>query len=209
MFFAIVVGAALVGAAAAACVLQWVRRADRWSPHRHTWPVVPVGAGAAGGLGAVAGPSPLLPVLLLVVVLGLALAVVDLHSRRLPDPLVGALAAVVAVPVALPGGRPGAGRAVLAAALLGLGYLIVALLPGDGLGFGDVKLAAVLGFLLGWFGWPTLLAGVVLPHLINGPVAIWLLAAGRAGRRTALPFGPALLAGAVLAITLTAAGTRG
>jgi leader peptidase (prepilin peptidase)/N-methyltransferase len=85
----------------------------------------------------------------------------------------------------------------------------VALLPGDGLGFGDVKLAAVLGFLLGWFGWPTLLAGVVLPHLINGPVAIWLLVARRAGRRTALPFGPALLAGAALAITLTARGARG
>jgi leader peptidase (prepilin peptidase)/N-methyltransferase len=204
MVFAVIVGAALVGAASAACVLRWVRRGVRSRPHRHTWPVVPVGAVAAGGLGAVAGPSPLLPVLLVVVVLGLALAAADLHSLRLPDPLVGALAAVVVAPVALPGGRSGAGRAVLSAALLGLGYLIVALLPGDGLGFGDVKLAAVLGFLLGWFGWPTLLAGVVLPHLINGPIAIWLLVRGRAGRRTALPFGPALLAGAALAITLTA-----
>jgi leader peptidase (prepilin peptidase)/N-methyltransferase len=202
MVSAITVGAALFGAAAATCVFLPVRAGVRSRPHRPAWQAVPVGAAAAGGFGAVAGPSPLLPVLMLGVVLGLLLADADLRTLRLPDPLVAALAVVVAVPVALPGGS--AARACLAAALTGSGYLALALLPGDGLGLGDVKLAAVLGFLLGWFGWPTVLAGVVLPHLINGPVALWLLLRRRAGRRTALPFGPALLAGAALAITVTA-----
>jgi leader peptidase (prepilin peptidase)/N-methyltransferase len=202
MAVAIPVGAALFGAAAAFCVFFPVRVSVRSRRARTAWPAVPVGATAAGGLGAVAGPSPLLPVLLAGVVLGLLLADADLRTLRLPDPLVAALAAVVAVPAVLPGGS--AGRACLAAALTGSGHLALALLPGDGLGLGDVKLAGVLGFLLGWFGWPTLVAGVVLPHLINGPVALWLLLRRRAGRRTALPFGPALLAGAALAITVTA-----
>ncbi|MCA2212684.1 prepilin peptidase [Jidongwangia harbinensis] len=203
MLLATGVGAALFGAAAAAWVFPGVRPGAASRRYWHTWRAVPVGAAAAGGLGAVAGPSPLLPVLMTAVVLGLRLAEADLRSLRLPDPLVGALAAVVVVPVVLPGGGTGWWRACLAAALAGLGHLGLALLPGDGLGLGDVKLATVLAFLLGWFGWPTLVAGLVLPHLINGPVAIWLLLRRRAGRRTPLPFGPALLAGAALAVPLT------
>ena len=88
--------------------------------------------------------------------------------------------------------------------LVGAAYLIVALLPGRGLGLGDVKLGAVLGFALGFLGWPALVAGVVLPHLINGPAALVLLLARRARRRTPLPFGPALLVGALLAVATTA-----
>jgi leader peptidase (prepilin peptidase)/N-methyltransferase len=96
------------------------------------------------------------------------------------------------------------GRGALAAVLCGAAYLVVALLPGGGLGFGDVKLAAVLGFALGWIGWPAVLAGLILPHVINGPVALFLLVSGRARRGTALPLGPALLAGALLAVAITA-----
>ena len=88
-------------------------------------------------------------------------------------------------------------RALVAAALLGLSYLVVALLPGRGLGLGDVKLAAVLGYLLGFAGWPAVLLGAVVPHLINGPIAVFLLLRRRAGRRTEMPLGPALLVGAL------------
>jgi leader peptidase (prepilin peptidase)/N-methyltransferase len=63
-----------------------------------------------------------------------------------------------------------------------------------------VKLAAVLALILGFAGWPAVLVGVLAPHVINGPVAIVLLLR-RAGRRTPIPFGPALLAGALIAIT--------
>jgi prepilin signal peptidase PulO-like enzyme (type II secretory pathway) len=74
----------------------------------------------------------------------------------------------------------------------------------SGLGFGDVKLAGVLGLPLGWLGWPAVLLGLALPHLLAGPVALFLLLTGRAKRGTGLPFGPALLAGALLAIAITA-----
>jgi leader peptidase (prepilin peptidase) / N-methyltransferase len=60
-----------------------------------------------------------------------------------------------------------------------------------------VKLAAVLGLILGFAGWPAVIVGVVTPHLINGPIAVVLLVT-RPGR--ALPFGPALLAGALIGL---------
>jgi leader peptidase (prepilin peptidase)/N-methyltransferase len=162
-------------------------------------------AGAAALLAATVGPTPLLPVLLIAVVLGALLVEIDLRCLRLPDPVVGALAALVMVPLAATGEPGRSGRALAAAMLVGLAYLVVALLPGRGLGLGDVKLAAVLGFVLGYLGWPAVAVGVLAPHLINGPVVLYLLATRRAGRHTAVPLGPALLIGALAAVALTAA----
>ncbi|WP_412743951.1 hypothetical protein [Krasilnikovia sp. MM14-A1004] len=157
---------------------------------------------AAAMLAVALGAVPVLPVLLSAVPLGVLLAAVDLRCLRLPDPLVGALAGVVGPPLillAVGGGEPGrVARGAVAAGLAGATYLIVAMLPGQGLGFGDVKLAAVLAFPLGYLGWPAVAAGLVAPHLLNGPVAVFLLVTGRARRGTALPLGPALLAGALL-----------
>jgi leader peptidase (prepilin peptidase) / N-methyltransferase len=172
------------------------------------FPFSATGAVAAAGAGAAVGPGPDLFAFLAAAVLGVPLAAVDLASLRLPDPLVGALLAAVAV--ALPAaailtGDPGRlGRAALGGALCFTLHLAAALLPGGPLGPGDVKLAGVLGLLLGWLGWPAVGLGLALPHLLNGPVAVVLLVTRRAGRRTALPFGPALLAGALLATVLAA-----
>jgi len=163
-------------------------------------PTVLTGAAVSALLAAAVGPSPLLPGYLLAAVTGLLLAIIDLRCLRLPDPLVGALAITAGVPAAVL--QPERiGRAVLAAGAVLTAYLVVAVLPRGGLGLGDVKLAAVLGLILGFAGWPAVLAGVLAPHLINGPIALFLLVTGRAGRRRPLPFGPALLVGALLALT--------
>jgi leader peptidase (prepilin peptidase)/N-methyltransferase len=157
------------------------------------------GAAVSALLAAAVGPSPLLPGYLLAAVTGLLLAIIDLRCLRLPDLLVGALVVMAAVPAAVL--QPERiGRAALASAAVLVAYLVVALLPRGGLGLGDVKLAAALGLILGFAGWPAVLAGVLVPHLINGPIALFLLVTGRAGRERALPFGPALLAGALLAL---------
>jgi leader peptidase (prepilin peptidase)/N-methyltransferase len=131
---------------------------------------------------------------------GVLLAAIDLRCRRLPDPVVAVLAGLtvpVLVTVAGPGQvvRAGAGAGVCFTA-----YTMIAILPRAGLGFGDVKLGAVLGFVLGFAGWPALAVGVLVPHLIAGPVAVVLLATRRIGPRSALPFGPALLAGALIGV---------
>jgi leader peptidase (prepilin peptidase)/N-methyltransferase len=155
-------------------------------------------AGLVAGLLALAyGPAPTLPVLLLAVPIAARLAEIDLSSLRLPDPLVGTLAAVLGVPLTV--GGSGVLRAVTASVLVGLVHLVVAMLPGRVLGLGDVKLAAVLSYALGFAGWPAVIVGVAVPHLINGPVALFLLLSRRAGRGTELPLGPAMLAGAVVA----------
>jgi leader peptidase (prepilin peptidase)/N-methyltransferase len=118
----------------------------------------------------------------------------------LPDPLVAALAIIAGVPLAVL--RPERiGTALVAAGLVLVAYGILALLPRRGLGLGDVKLAAVLALILGFAGWPAVLVGLVAPHLINGPVALFLLLTRRASADRPLPFGPALLAGALIALT--------
>ena len=171
---------------------------------RHAVPLV--GAVVFAGLAVARGTDAALPALLLTATVGLALAVVDLACLRLPDPLVAAVAGAAAlglVPVALAGGTPERLLAALAGAAVSFaGYVLLALLPGARLGFGDVKLAAALGLPLGWLGWPTLGLGLLLPHLLNGVVVLALLAAGRVRRDTPLPFGPAILAGAWLAVLL-------
>lgn len=163
-------------------------------------------AGAVGGvLALVLGPILLLPVLLLAVPVAAALVEIDLISLRLPDPLVGALGVILGLPLTVSG--TGIARPLAAGVLVAVTYLAIALLPGRGLGLGDVKLAAVLGYALGFAGWPDVLAGVVvLPSLLMGPVAVVLLIRRRAGPRTDLPFGPALLLGALIAATAGAVG---
>jgi leader peptidase (prepilin peptidase)/N-methyltransferase len=156
-------------------------------------------AAATALLATTLGATPLLPLLLLAAVPATLLAMIDIRCLRLPDPLMATLAALIIVPLTLSGAPP---RAFLAAAVVGLAYLLLALLPGDGLGLGDVKLAAVLAFVLGYIGWPAVAIGIVVPHVINGPIAVISLL--RRTRRRAIPFGPSLLLGTLAAITLTA-----
>jgi leader peptidase (prepilin peptidase)/N-methyltransferase len=68
------------------------------------------------------------------------------------------------------------------------------------MGFGDVKLAAVLGIYLGWLGWGELIVGAFAAFLLGGLFAIGLMVFRRAGRKTAIPFGPWMLGGAWIAI---------
>lgn len=187
----------------------WLRPGDRCPACRARlgpagWLTGTVAALACAALGWALGPTPALAPYLAVAAAGVLLAFVDLACLRLPNPVVAAAMVTGAVPltvIAVLAGEPGrVGRAALAALACFAGYLLIALLPGANLGFGDVKLAGVLGFLLGWLSWPAVVLGVLLPHLINGPVAIVLLLTGRAGRGTHLPLGPALLAGALLAV---------
>jgi len=142
-------------------------------------------------LAAGVGPSPALPGYLLGAVVGVLLAVIDLRCLRLPDPLVVVLAVTTGGPLVLL--RPAqAGGALVAAGLVLVAYLLVALLPGRGLGLGDVKLAAVLAFVLGFAGWPAVFAGLLAAHVI----ALFFI-----GRRGQFAFGPALLIGALLTLT--------
>ncbi len=137
---------------------------------------------------------------------GVVLAQVDLAVHRLPDrvtlPAAAVCAAALLADAALLGTWPALLRALLAALAAGGIALTAALAAPAGLGLGDVKLLALLGLVLGWAGWGVLLAGVFLGLLAGAAVSLLLVATRRAGWRTALPFGPPLLLGAVLALAV-------
>jgi leader peptidase (prepilin peptidase)/N-methyltransferase len=75
-------------------------------------------------------------------------------------------------------------------------YLALRLIHVGGMGGGDVKLAGVIGLYLGWLGWGALAVGALAAFLLGGVFGVLLLALRRAGRRSAIPFGPWMLAGA-------------
>ncbi|MCF6734422.1 A24 family peptidase [Blastococcus sp. KM273129] len=145
-----------------------------------------------------------LPAFLAATGAGVLLALVDLRHRLLPDRVTGPAFATTGVLLLAAAAAQGAWdqllRAGLAAAVLFCGFLVMALVSPAGLGMGDVKLAALIGLPLGWLGWDAVLLGAVAGFVVQAAVALVLLAARRVGRRSELPFGPAMLAGAALAV---------
>jgi leader peptidase (prepilin peptidase)/N-methyltransferase len=91
---------------------------------------------------------------------------------------------------------------VTAALVLFVVYLVLALVSpgGGGLGYGDVKLAGLLGLLLGWLGWGSVILSVVAAFVIGGVIALILLLSGRASRSTHIAFGPSMILGAWVAL---------
>jgi leader peptidase (prepilin peptidase)/N-methyltransferase len=150
------------------------------------------------------GPRPELAVWLLTAPVALALAAVDASVNRLPDvltlPLAGGTAALLGLAALLP--HPGGSwpRALLGAVVLAGGYAVLFLINRRGMGFGDVKLALALGAALGWYGWGVLFAGTFLGFLLGAVYGVSLMLAGRAGRRTAMAFGPFMVLGALAGV---------
>ncbi|MDR6971505.1 prepilin peptidase [Leifsonia shinshuensis] len=136
--------------------------------------------------------------------LSVALALIDLDVHRLPDVLVlpGIAVGVVLLGTGaiLTGDLGALLRALVGAAGLFVFYLVVALAKPGGMGFGDVKLAGLVGLFLGFQGWSALLVGAFAAFLVGGAVAIVLLALRRLGRRDGIPFGPWMLLGAWLGL---------
>lgn len=174
------------------------------------WPRLPVALAVVAGLvgvtlGWARAGEPDLAAFVVLGVLGTAMGYVDLRRHLLPDRFtVPALAsgAVLLGGAALTTSADAAAywRAWACAGALMLVYLLLALVYPAGLGLGDVKLAASLGLHLGWLGWEYPVVGTVAAFLVGGGVSIVLLLAGRVNRRTALPFGPAMLVGALVAV---------
>lgn len=93
-------------------------------------------------------------------------------------------------------------RALAGMALLFLFYLLIALAARDSVGAADIRLAGVLGLALTWRGWTTLVAGTILALLYASLTGATLIILRRASRHTPIPFGPALIAGALTAVLL-------
>jgi leader peptidase (prepilin peptidase)/N-methyltransferase len=159
-------------------------------------------------LAAATGTRPEIAVWLLLAPVGVLLTVVDFRVRRLPDvltlPLAGTALALLGLMALVPEHAGHWPSAVLGAAALGAGFLVLFLINPGGMGFGDVKLALGLGAVLGWYGWPTLMLGTLAAFLLGGLYGGALVLARRAERRTFIAFGPFLIAGAYLGLLIGA-----
>ncbi|MFF8034944.1 prepilin peptidase [Streptomyces sp. NPDC016626] len=177
----------------------------------------PYGPGAApaavtalvcAALAAATGARPELFVWLLLAPAGVLLAVVDFRVQRLPDPLTlpfaGAALLLLGLAALVPGHAGEWTTALLGALALGAGYFVLFLIHPNGMGFGDVKLALGAGAVLGWYGWPTVMLGTFAGFLSGALYGGALVVARRAGRRTAIPFGPFLISGALVGLLIGA-----
>lgn len=119
---------------------------------------------------------------------------IDLEHRLVPNVITypGIVAGLL---LAAAGGR--LVNAAIVAAGAGLVFLAIALLSRGGMGGGDVKLAAMLGAFLGW---PDAAVGILLAFIGGAAVGVALIVAGLRTRKDAIPFGPALATGALIAL---------
>ncbi|GGK74149.1 A24 family peptidase [Ornithinimicrobium pekingense] len=148
--------------------------------------------------------------LLLVTLSCVCLAAMDLDVHRLPDrimwPTMGVLVGGITLAALVGGGLDPWLRSVLAALGSGGFYLLLALLSlargSLALGLGDVKLAVVLGGVLGWFGWAETVAGIYAGFLVGGLLAVLLLLARRVSWKGDFAYGPPMMVGALLGLLL-------
>jgi leader peptidase (prepilin peptidase)/N-methyltransferase len=167
-----------------------------------------VAALLCAGLAAATGARPEVAVWLLLAPVGVLLAAVDFRVRRLPDvltlPLAAAALLLLGLVTLVPEHTGHWPSAALGALALGAGYYVLWFVNPGGMGFGDVKLALGTGAVLGWYGWGTVLLGTFAGFLLGALYGGALVVAGRAGRKTAVPFGPFLIAGAYLGLLIGA-----
>ncbi|MFE0175255.1 prepilin peptidase [Streptomyces sp. NPDC059002] len=192
-------------------IVSWVGLArcpkgDWYGPR--TSGVTPATALVCAALAAATGARPELGVWLLLAPFGVLLATVDFTVHRLPDvltlPLAGAAPVLLGGAALLPeAGGSWTGSLYGALALAGAYFLLFLINP-NGMGFGDVKLALSLGAVLGWYGWGVLLLGTFAGFLLASLYGMGLVVARRAGRKTAIPFGPFLIGGAFIGVLLGA-----
>ena len=193
-------------------VVSWLvlrgRCRDCGAPISARYPLVELATGVLFALTAwFAGPTWILPALLYLAAISVALALIDIDTKRLPNAIV-----LPAYPVSLalltlaawnPGGTPDWSallRVVIGGAALYAVYFVAVVVYPAGMGFGDVKLAGVLGMYLGWYGWGALFVGWFAAFLLGGLFSVALLVMGRAGRKSGIPFGPWMLLGAAVGI---------
>lgn len=145
-----------------------------------------------------------LPAYLFFASVGIALTAIDLDVQRLPNAIVYPAYVVLAVLLTgaslLGGNAEQLLRAAIGAVVLFAFYFALVLAYPQGMGFGDVKLAGVIGAALGFVSYPALVVGALSAFVIGAVVGIVLIVARHATGKTAVPFGPAMVAGALVAI---------
>jgi leader peptidase (prepilin peptidase) / N-methyltransferase len=136
----------------------------------------------------------------------LALSCIDLELQLLPKRIVYPLLVIVTVLLLLASAVEDVWHQFLVGALCAIGWFLVFYLMNLAspkiLGFGDVRLAPVLGLPLGWLGFGYVILGFFAANLVGAMVGIALMATRRMSRKDRLPYGVFLSAGCLIAVFL-------
>ena len=145
-----------------------------------------------------------LPAYLYFVAIGVALTMIDVDHKRLPDKIVLPSWLVVGVLLTIASAARGEwgdlARAGIGAGGLFAFYFLLAFIYPAGMGLGDVKLSGILGGLLAYLSWSAFAVGAAGGFLLGSLGGIVLLATRRGTRKSEIPYGPYMIAGALIAM---------
>jgi leader peptidase (prepilin peptidase)/N-methyltransferase len=154
------------------------------------------------------GGYPLLVAFLYLAAISIALTLIDIDTHTIPNAIVLPSYFVGIVLLSLAGiasdNFAAVERAWLGMFALWLMYFGMAMAYPGGMGFGDVKLAGLVGLYLGYLGWGAFFIGAFTSFILGGFYGITLLLSGRADRKSGIPFGPWMIAGAWLGVLFSA-----
>jgi len=134
----------------------------------------------------------------------LAISAVDLERYIIPNriiyPTLALLVPLFVIASAVDDRWSSLWRAGLAGAVAFLGFYVLHVAVPHGMGFGDVRLAGVIGIALGWLGLGHAFVGFFAGFVLGAVIGLVFIAVTGGGRKTRIPFGPFLAAGAVWAV---------
>ena len=188
------------GASHRVCPACGAPRPLRWRPLILAFVSAAVVGGFAARFGADVALAPYAVLALSLV----AISAVDFEHKIIPNRIVYPTLAVM-IPLFILASavdhRWGSlARAAIAGAAAFIGFLAVHLAVPHGMGFGDVRLAGLSAFATGWLGLGHAFVGLLAAFLLGALVGVGAMVLTGAGRKTRIPFGPFLAAGAVLTV---------
>ena len=152
------------------------------------------------------GAAAELPAYVLLGIFAIPLARIDMLHHLLPNrlvgPLLGAGFALLGFASLAAGAASDLLRGAAGSVILFFFYLVLALTSRNGLGMGDVKLAAPLGLYLGYLGWSHLFYGGALAFVAGGLASAVLIAKNRGNKPQEVAYGPSMLAAGLAIILL-------
>lgn len=207
--FALAIVGLIVGVVAERIATDRSFESMRSEPRRT--PVVAIATAALfAATPVVVGVDWVLPAYLWFVAVTVTLTLTDLDTKLIPNRIL--FPGTVVGLVLLMGGAVVEGGPILrplAGGAIYFGLLFVlALIARGGFGFGDVKLAFILGLFTSYQSWDTLIVAMLAAFLLGGFVSAFLVVFRIRSRKDAIPFGPYLVAGAYIAIAWAATIAR-
>ena len=207
--FALAVVGLIVGVVADRIAADRSFESIRAEPRRT--PVVAIATAALfAATPVVVGVDWVLPAYLWFVAVTVTLTLTDLDTKLIPNRIL--FPGTVVGLVLLMGGAIVEGGPILRPLVGGAIYFgllfVLALIARGGFGFGDVKLAFMLGLFTSFQSWDTLIIAILAAFLLGGFVSAFLVVFRIRSRKDAIPFGPYLVAGAYIAIAWAATIAR-